>query len=128
MRNKDYRYRTNGRDFHPQVGIGIFFIVLGAALLVASNDLLHLGSFRSYFTWQTVLIFIGVVLLFNLKFTGGVLLIAAGTWFLLDDIYIEMPQVVKTIYWPAVIVLIGLSFIMSSLVQRNRNKNINKNN
>lgn len=128
MRNKDYRYRTHGNDLHPRVGIGIFFIVLGLALLVASNDLLHLGSFMSYFTWQTVLIFIGVVLLFNLKFTGGVLFIAAGTWFLLDDMFIEIPELVKTVYWPAVIVLIGLSFIMSSVVQRNRNKNINKNN
>ncbi len=128
MRHKDYHYHLREREHHPQVGIGIFFIVLGLALLVASNDLLNLGSFRSYFTWETVLIFIGVLLLFNLNFTGGVLLIAGGTWFLMDNLYIEMPEIVKTVYWPVVIILVGLSFIFSSIVNRNKksNKTLNK--
>jgi len=42
-------------------------------------------------------------------------MIAGGTWFLLDDFFIVTPEIVKTIYWPAVIVLIGLSFILSSV-------------
>jgi len=127
MRHKDYHYHLREREHHPQVGIGIFFIVLGLALLVASNDLLNLGSFRSYFTWETVLIFIGVLLLLNLNFTGGVLLIAGGTWFLMDDLYIEMPEIIKTVYWPVVIILVGLSFIFSSIVNRKKsNKTINK--
>lgn len=128
MRHKDYHFHLREREHHPQVGIGIFFIVLGLALLVASNDLLNLGSFRSYFTWETVLIFIGVLLLLNLNFTGGVLLIAGGTWFLMDDLYVEMPEIIKTVYWPVVIILVGLSFIFSSILNRNTksNKTLNK--
>jgi hypothetical protein len=111
------------REHHPLVGIGLFFIVLGLALLAATNDFLHLGSFASYFTWQTVMIFIGVLLLVNLNFTGGILLIAAGTWFLLDHVYYEMPHYIKTLYWPCVVILIGLSYIISSLFKK-RPKNI----
>jgi hypothetical protein len=114
MKHRDHHHLRD-REHHPQVGIGLFLIVLGLALLVATNDLLNLGSVRSYFTWETALVFIGVLLLLNLNFTGGILLIAIGTWFLLDNILIASPEIIKTFYWPAVIVLIGLSFILSSV-------------
>jgi hypothetical protein len=119
MRNKDY-HKFNEREHHPRVGIGLFFILLGSALLIATNDLLNLGSISSYFTWETAMIFIGALLILNLQFTGGVLLIAGGVWFLRDEIFIFTPEVFKTLYWPAVIVLIGLGFILSSVLKRNK--------
>jgi hypothetical protein len=106
------------KEFHPQTGIGLFLILLGLALLVATNDLFHLGSFSHYFTWQTAMIFIGVLLLVNLKFTGGILLVAGGAWFLMDDMDYNIPELIKNIYWPGVIVLIGLSYIISSAFRR----------
>ena len=129
MRHKSYYHytdysRSGIREHHPQVSMGIFFIVLGMALLIATNDLLSLGSVRSYFTWETAMIFIGVLLLLNLQFTGGVLLIAGGIWFLKDHIFIISPETFNTFYWPAVIGLVGLSFIPSSLF-KGKNK-INK--
>ena len=111
MRNKEH---------HPQIGIGLFFIVLGLALMVAKYDLLNLGTFQSYFTWQTAMIFIGLLLLLNLNFTGGLLLIAGGVWFLQDEIFVFTTETFKTYYWPAVIALIGVSFILSSLFKRNK--------
>jgi len=119
MRNKDYFLKKH-REHHPQVGIGLFFIVLGLALLVATNDMLNLGSVRDYFTWETVLIFIGVLLLLNLQFGGGLLLIAVGGWFMLDRLYPDVPEIIKTIYWPSVIILIGIIFILSALIKRKR--------
>jgi hypothetical protein len=129
MRNRYYQHHRDYSHFrekehHPRVSIGIFFIVLGVELLVASNDLLKLGNFSSYFTWETAMIFIGVLLLLNLQFTGGLLLIAGGIWFLQEHIFIITPEIFKTFYWPAVIVIIGLAFILSSLFKRR--KKINK--
>lgn len=106
------------REHHPRVSIGLFFIILGIALLVATNDLLNLGSVSSYFTWETAMIFVGVLLMFNMHFVGGVLLIAGGVWFLKDHIYIFNPETFKLFYWPAVIALIGLAFILSSLFKK----------
>ena len=108
------------REHHPQTGIGLFLIVLGIALLVATNDLLNLGSISNYFTWQTAMIFIGAILLVNLNFIGGILLIAGGVWFFMEDQYVIMPSFLKTIYWPGVIMLVGLSFIISSLFKRKK--------
>jgi hypothetical protein len=123
MRHRDYHHyrdypRFRDREHHPRVSIGLFFIVFGVALLVATNDLLNLGSVSSYFTWETAMIFIGVLLLLNLHFTGGLLLIAGGIWFLKDHIFVTTPEIFRNFYWPAVIVIIGLSFILSSFFRR----------
>jgi hypothetical protein len=122
MRNRDY-YHLRNMEHHPRMGIGLFFIVLGLALLVAMNDLLKLGSVSNYFTWETAMIFIGVLLMLNLNFTGGLILVAGGIWFLKDHIFFITPEAFKTFYWPAVIVLTGLSFILSSFFKQ-KNKGI----
>ncbi len=122
MRHRDYNY-SRRMEHHPRFSIGLFFILLGVALLVATNDLFHLGSISNYFTWQTALIFIGLLLLLNLQFTGGVLMIAGGIWFLFDDIFAVTPEIIRIIYWPAVIVLVGLSFIISSFLKPKKQSN-----
>jgi len=111
------------KELHPQTGIGLFFIILGIALLVATNDLLNLGSISNYFTWQTAMVFIGALLLVNLHFIGGILLIAGGIWFYMEEQFIDIPSIIKTFYWPGVIMLIGLSFIISPLFKRKKNIN-----
>jgi hypothetical protein len=111
------------REHHPQTGIGLFLIVLGIALLIATNDLFNLGSIGSYFTWQTAMVFIGVLFLINLNFVSGILLISGGVWFYMEDQYIGIPSFIKNFYWPAVIMLVGLSFIISSLFKRKKNIN-----
>ena len=77
------------------------------------------GSVQEYFTWETAMIFVGVLLLLNLRFIGGLLLIAGGSWFLMDNYYGELPEIIKTVYWPAVIMILGISFIISSFIKRN---------
>lgn len=108
------------REHHPRISIGLFFIVLGLALLVATNDLLNLGSINSYFTWETAMIFIGILLILNLQFVGGLWLIALGIWFLKDNIYFINPETFKLFYWPAIIGLTGLAFILSSLFSKKK--------
>ncbi|HEY5470006.1 MAG TPA: hypothetical protein VIK07_05750 [Bacteroidales bacterium] len=117
MRHNDYNHFRE-REHHPRVSIGLFFILLGAALLVATNDLLNLGSINRYFTWESAMLFIGVLLLLNLRFTGGILLIAGGFWFLKDSFFFATPEFFNAFYWPGVIVLVGLSFILTSFLKR----------
>jgi phage shock protein PspC (stress-responsive transcriptional regulator) len=122
MKNRDY-FLERHKEHHPQVGIGLFLIVLGLALLVATNDLLGLGGVKDYFTWETALIFIGALLLLNLQFTGGLVLISIGAWFFIENKDYELPEIVRSIYWPSVIVLIGFGFIISSFFKRKNRSN-----
>ncbi len=117
MTHKEYK-RIRVRDHRPGLNVGIFFILLGVALLIATNDLLHLGSVNRYFTWETAMIFIGALLLLNLKFAGGFLLIAGGIWFLQDNYFIFPHEFFRIYYWPAVIGVIGVSFILSALIKK----------
>ena len=117
MKNRDhYQYRRT--EHHPRFQLGIFFIALGIALLIATNDIFNLGSVSSYFNWRTAMIFIGVLLLLNLEFTGGFMLIAGGIWFLQDELFPFAEDTFETFFWPSVIVLIGLSFILSYFIKR----------
>lgn len=118
MKNRDHFLKKH-YEHHPQVGVGLFLIVLGLALLVATNDMLGLGGVKDYFTWETALVFIGALLLLNLQLTGGLILISIGIWFFMENRDYELPEIVRTIYWPAVIILVGLGFIISSLIKRN---------
>lgn len=106
------------RELHPRASIGLFLIALGLALIVATNDLLNLGSIGSYFTWQTAMIFVGAVLILNMRFIGGLALLAAGTWFFLEHFYEDIPELIETIYWPSVIVLAGLGLVASALFRK----------
>jgi hypothetical protein len=119
MRKTEYYYHRHG-EHHPRASFGIFFITLGLALLVATNDLLGLGSVKSYFTWETGIIFTGLLLLLNLHLVAGIVLIAIGSWFFLDQYMGEIPAIIQQIYWPSFLVLIGISFIISSFVKRVR--------
>jgi chromate transport protein ChrA len=111
-----YEYRRT--EHHPRVSLGIFFIVLGIALLIATNDVFNLGSMSSYFNWKTAMIFIGVLLLLNLEFTGGLMLIAGGIWFLQDELFPFNLDTFRIFFWPSVITLVGLSFIISAFTKR----------
>lgn len=117
MRNREkYQYRKT--EHHPRVGIGIFFIVLGIALLIATNDVFNLGNVGSYFNWKTAMLFIGILLLLNLEFVGGFLLIAGGIWFLQDDLFPYAGETFDTFFWPSVIGLVGVSFILTAFFKR----------
>jgi len=53
-----------------------------------------------YFTWETAMVFVGVLLLLNLHLPE-VMLIAGGIWFLKDHISLITPENrVRNFYWP----------------------------
>jgi hypothetical protein len=118
--------RLRDREHHPRVSIGLFFIVLGLALLVATNDLLDLGRVNRYFTWETAMVFIGTLLILNLHFVGGLWMIALGIWFLKYNIYFINPDTFNIFYWPVIIGLTGLAFILSSLFRKKNTKDNEK--
>lgn len=117
MKNRNYHH-CRSTEHHPRVGIGIFFIVLGIALLIATNDVFNLGSVSAYFNWKTALLFIGVLLLLNLEFVGGFVMIATGIWFLQDVLFPFAHDNFDIFFWPSVIGLTGMSIILSAIVRR----------
>lgn len=122
MKNRDH-FSHGNREHHPRISFGLFLIVLGLALLVATNDMLNLGGVKEYFTWETALVFIGFLLILNLQFTGGLLLAALGVWFMLDNMDYELSETLRAVYWPSVVIIVGLGFIFSSVLKRKHKSN-----
>jgi predicted membrane protein len=99
--------RSNDR----KVVLGAIFVLLGAFLLLDNLGWIPYFFPTYLFSWKTILILVGLFSLSNRKNkTSGIVLISIGTYFLLPDIFgISFHDV--RIFWPLVLVVIGLTFI-----------------
>jgi len=107
---------------NPGTKIGIFLILAGLLLAGVMFDILNLGSPREYFVWPVLVIFVGMLILFNSDAAAGIIIIAVGGYFLLPRLDYELPVLYEKIYWPAAIILAGLALIISGIVRRYRKK------
>ena len=106
------------KDQNPFAGIEKFLIALGLIMIVAKLDLLKIGEISDYFTWQMILIFFGIWSLISLELVSAVLLFAAGFWFLMPEMNLQLSETYSKIYWPAVLVLTGLAFMIKPLFSK----------
>lgn len=107
--------------------LGIFLIMMGILSAVVIFDLLRLGDPDEYVKWQILLIFLGLLALFDKNGVAGVALIAAGTWFLIPETNFDLPEIFFKIYWPSAFILGGIIIVAGGIINRiiinNRNKN-----
>lgn len=108
------------KKHNPGWNFGIFLIVLGLFLGAIFMDILGLGSTREYFVWPMILIFIGVVSLFNGNAAFGIILLAVGGYFFYPRIDFELPEIYQKLYWPSAIILAGLAMIITGIIKRYR--------
>ncbi len=107
---------TSGENFirrnrMKKFAMGLFAILAGLVLLAFNFDLLP-GDFRHIiFSWQMLLIAIGVVSLAgNENRTPGLILISIGTFFILPELVDFHISFVK-LFWPVLLIAIGLSLL-----------------
>lgn len=94
------------------IGLGKFFIAVGLVLLGVRLDILGLGEPHEYYRWQMLFLFFGLMALLNLKLVFSLILFAIGFYFLLPEMAIQIPPIVRTIFWPSLLVLAGIDFIL----------------
>jgi hypothetical protein len=117
-------YRHSRRHYHSGIsgiGAGVFLVLLGVLLFLATQGILAWNRW-----WQFLIIGVGVILLADglLRYrrenapefrTGrliaGIILIGVGIAFLLGN----------GVWWPLVIILIGVAIIVGGLLRRGRN-------
>jgi hypothetical protein len=118
-------YRHGRRHYHngiSGIGGGVFLILLGTLLFLASQGILAWDKW-----WQFLIIGVGIILLVDsliryrrqsaLEFRVGrliaaIVLIGVGVAFLLGNV----------VWWPLVIILIGVAIIVGGLLRRGRNR------
>ena len=118
----DYNYNKSDNAGDPQnavvkgvpgkaAALGVIVIGAGLLLLARNTGLLTPTISRIIFSWEMLLIAIGVFNIFwRQSFWSGVILIGLGSFFLLVNFY-HMPFGTWQIFLPALIILVGLSMI-----------------
>lgn len=105
--------------------LAVILIVVGSFLLLHKLDFLFIPWY--FFTWQFLLIGIGILIIATQdKWEGGLVLITIGTAFLLPRIFdISFREVFN--YWPVLLIVIGVVMLVRHLdgdrPQINQNSN-----
>jgi predicted membrane protein len=95
-----------------KVVFGIFVVVAGVLLLAFNTGSLP-EEYKGYvFSWQSLIIAIGVINLFSRdSWLCGLVMVSVGSFFLLPEIH-QFDFEFKKVFWPALIILIGLVIIV----------------
>jgi predicted membrane protein len=111
MERQPQTFKRSGRA-HLLLGIVLMF--LGLFLIADLADIIPWRLRDFLFTWQALLIFLGLIFLSNKENKGtGFVLIAIGSFFLLPRI-IDVPNYWRSLFWPSMLILLGLVVIFSS--------------
>jgi predicted membrane protein len=112
----DFRFKVhldngNGRS-HFYI-LGVVLITIGSALILKNIDFFPPDIGRIIFSWQMLLITIGLVITLGSsgEKTGGLVIMAIGAFFLIPRIFRETFDI--NIFWPAIFIIVGLIFIFS---------------
>lgn len=92
--------------------IGIVFLTLGALLFADRFDIIPFAWNKYIFTWQSLLIFLGLISLTKSESRAtGLVLISVGGFFLAAKI-LGYPYSIRYFFWPVVFVGLGLVLIL----------------
>ena len=105
------QFRRSGRA-HLLLGIVLMF--MGLFFIADLADIIPWRLRDFLFTWQALLIFLGLIFLSNKENKGtGIILIVIGSFFMLPRI-IHVPHYWGSLFWPSMLILLGLVIIFSS--------------
>lgn len=105
------QFKRSGRA-HLLLGIVLMF--LGLFLIADLADIIPWRLRDFLFTWQALLIFLGLVFLSNRENKGtGIILIVIGSFFLFPRM-IHVPDYWRSLFWPAMLIILGLVVIFGS--------------
>ncbi len=109
---KDFNKHAPNTGSAKRLMTGVLLLATGGLLLLSNFDLLSWYLEDIIFSWQMLLIAIGFISLAGRNYTGAIILFAIGGFFLLPDIFTNLRIDFISIFWPLVIIVIGLTLIL----------------
>jgi len=101
--NKQRHRRYDSRSF-----LGILLILIGTVLIARNFGWLDYDFARHLISWPMLLIVLGLLNLSRKAYTAALVLISIGLFFLVD-----IPDSLRENFWPLLIVLVGLTFVLN---------------
>ncbi len=104
--------QQNNNSARTSVFVGVLLIVLGGLWMMTNLDVLPTRVFDVVFSWQMLVIVLGLYLVVVRSYWIGGSLMAVGTLFLLTD-YFNIHIPIVEIFLPAVVIAMGVGLILS---------------
>ena len=102
---------TNGR-----IIAGTIVLIIGIALLFNNFDFIQFPVKHYIFSWKTLLIGIGIVILATKRnYISGAFLIALGTIFWMPEIF-NFQFSLQQIFWPALLIVFGIVLLLKTAI------------
>ncbi|MBN1250935.1 MAG: hypothetical protein JXA16_02295, partial [Bacteroidales bacterium] len=110
--NKNEFKKFNSQKKDKRLGVGLVFIFIGSVLIMSNIGIMPQILRHYIFSWQMLLIVIGIFNLVNNKNkTFGLILITVGVFFLLPQIF-GFPRLYIRMFWPAIFIIIGAYILL----------------
>ena len=97
---------------NKRIYLGLFLIAVGGFWILERLNLIPEVWENIFFSWQMLLIGIGIFSFIGGNKTAGTILIGIGGFFLIDEI-ITIPRDLRRIGWPALIIGIGVVMLLT---------------
>ncbi|MBO5902554.1 MAG: hypothetical protein J6Q40_00970 [Tidjanibacter sp.] len=104
--------QKNKNASRTSVFVGVLLIILGGLWMMTNLNVLPTRIFDVVFSWQMLIIVLGLYLVVVRNYWVGGSLMAVGTLFLLTD-YLHIHIPVVEIFLPAVVIAMGVGMILS---------------
>lgn len=93
--------------------VGLFFIIAGIVIILERLNYQSNFIDTYLYRWEALLILFGVLqVLIHRKVFAGLIAIAGGTYFLMDDLYF-LPQNWEIWFFPILLIIGGIAFIFA---------------
>jgi len=99
------------RNSNKRFIFGIILIVLGIFLILERLGLISESMSNVLISWQMLLVGIGILSTIGGNRTTGTILIVVGAVFMVPEL-IEVPHTIRKIYWPLMLVAIGIIILL----------------
>ncbi len=112
--------KSNSSAIVKGMGLGLILVLIGALMLLFNFGALPHELKRVVFSWQMLLIAIGIYNLIKRQLTSAIILILIGTFFIVPRIVRQFPnsfpgldENFTAIYWPLLLIVAGVLLIAS---------------
>ena len=110
--------KSSTRFRGKSVAFGVLVIIAGLLLMARNTGTLDPSVTRIIFSWEMLLVAIGALNLFSRHSVwSGFILISIGVFFLLVDFF-SLPFTLWHVFWPLLLIFIGLSLIFGAARMR----------
>jgi predicted membrane protein len=104
---------------------GFLLLLVGLVMILERAGILSWEVYDFLISWKMLLVAIGAFVFFSGNKGAGIIVMGLGAFFMIPDIFEDYDQI-KRFFWPAIILLVGVSFMFAPPKRKKMQKHFKK--